>query len=84
LTERKNLRPALVLAIVVVLVVVAGVIYGRHAVGFFANAYPQDRTFAEALDRCAAGDPQFVRFSERARQGCYLKAGVPTNTASAQ
>jgi len=42
-------------------------LYATHAVALVTDAFPTDRLRAAALDRCIAGNPQFLRFSERQR-----------------
>ena len=59
----------LVISVVVAATLVT--LYGRQAIALVRDAYPSDPARAEALNRCAAGDPHFIRFSERERDGCY-------------
>ena len=48
-------------------------LYATHAVALVTEAYPTDRLQAAALDRCIAGNPQFLRFSERQRSECFAR-----------
>ena len=64
----------LVIAIAGILTVaVVAVVFGTHAVAFVTGAYPADGLQAAALDRCAAGNRDFLRFSERQRAACYAR-----------
>ena len=49
-------------------------LYAPRAVALVTDAYPADRLQATALDRCTAGNPDFLRFSEHQRGECFAQA----------
>jgi len=61
------------LAGVVVLAAVV-ILFGTQAIAFVKAGYPSDTIRREALDRCAAADIHFLRFSEKDRADCYKTA----------
>lgn len=61
------------LAGVVVLAAVV-ILFGTQAIAFMKAGYPADTIRREALDRCAAADIHFLRFSEKDRADCYKTA----------
>ena len=61
---------------------VVAVLFGHQAVGLVLAGYPRDTIKREALARCAAADPHFLRFSQRDRAECYQTAHLPVATAA--
>ena len=57
-------------------VVLAAVVtfFGTQAVAYVKAGYPHDTIKREALDRCAAADTHFLRFSAKDRTDCYKTA----------
>lgn len=53
--------------------VVALVLLNVGAVKFIRDAYPSDPFKSEALAKCVAGDPGFVRFFSNDREHCYAR-----------
>jgi hypothetical protein len=43
------------------------------AIKFIRDAYPSDPFKSEALAKCVAGDPGFVRFFSNDREHCYAR-----------
>lgn len=61
------------LAGIVVLAAVV-VLFGTQAIAFVKAGYPPNSIQREALDRCAAADVHFLRFSAKDRTDCYKTA----------
>lgn len=60
------------LRIVIPAVVVFGLV-NVGAVKFVRDAYPADPFKSEALAKCVAGDPGFIRFFSDDRAKCYAR-----------
>ena len=58
---------------VVIPVVVVFSVLNIGAVKFVRDAYPADPFKAEALAKCVAGDPAFIRFLPGDRDRCYAR-----------
>ena len=67
------LAGGIVLAAVVIL-------FGTQAIAFVKAGYPPDTIRREALDRCAAADIHFLRFSAKDRIDCYKSAHLEGET----
>jgi len=67
------------LAGVVVLAAVI-ILFGTQAIAFVKAGYPPDTIKREALDRCAAADIHFLRFSAKDRTDCYKTAHLDGQT----
>jgi hypothetical protein len=65
---------------IVVLVAVV-ILFGTQAIAFVRAGYPPDTIRREALDRCAAADTHFLRFSAKDRTDCYKTAHLEGETA---
>jgi hypothetical protein len=66
-------------------IVPAVVIFGLLNVGavkFVRDAYPADPFKSEALAKCVAGDPGFIRFSPDDRTRCYARQPRQTRLES--
>ncbi|GEM_PF-2014070 len=59
-------------------------LFGNQAVGYVQAGYPKDMIKREALARCAAADPHFLRFSQKDRTECYMTAHLPHAIASSE
>ncbi len=53
--------------------IIAIVLLNIGAVKFVRDAYPTDPFQSEALAKCVAGDPGFVRFFPDDRSKCYAR-----------
>ena len=58
---------------VVVPAVILFALFDIGAIKFIRDAYPADPFKAEALAKCVAGDPGFVRFFSDQRDQCYAR-----------
>lgn len=58
---------------IVVPAIVVFVLLNLGALRFIRDAYPADPFKSEALAKCTAGDPGFVRFFPRDRAECYAR-----------
>ena len=58
---------------IVVPAVVLFVLLNIGALKFIRDAYPSDPFKSEALTKCIAGDPGFVRFFSDDREHCYAR-----------
>jgi hypothetical protein len=50
------------------------IFFGTKAIALVKAGYPPDTIKREALDRCAAADTHFLRFSAKDRIDCYKTA----------
>ncbi len=66
----------------VAILAIVAVLFGQQAIGVVLAGYPRDTIKREALARCAAADPHFVRFSQRDRTECYQTAHLPVTAAA--
>jgi len=72
---------------IIVPAALALVLLNIGAVKFFRDAYPADPFKSEALAKCIAGDPGFVRFFPDDRARCYARQPRQTrveNTSETQ
>lgn len=58
---------------IIVPAVVVFALLNIGAIKFVRDAYPADPFKSEALAKCVAGDPGFVRFFSNDRQLCYAR-----------
>ncbi len=58
------------------------IIGGVAILAIVAVLFGQQAIKREALARCAAADPHFVRFSQRDRTECYQTAHLPVTAAA--
>lgn len=58
---------------IIVPAVIVFVLLNIGAVRFIREAYPSDPFKSEALAKCIAGDPGFVRFFPNDRDQCYAR-----------
>jgi len=56
--------------------IVLAALFGRDAIAFVEDSYPNDRLKREALARCEANDGHFRRFFSEHRNACYARAHV--------
>ena len=68
---------------ILVPVIAVFVLLNIGAVKFIRDAYPADPFQAEALAKCVAGDPGFVRFFPGDRAQCYARQPRQTRHESA-
>ncbi len=61
--------------------VVVILFFGSQAIAFMKAGYPPDTIKREALDRCAAADSHFLRFSAKDRIDCYRTAHPEAETS---
>jgi hypothetical protein len=67
---------------IIVPAVLAFVLLNVGAVKFVRDAYPADPFKSEALAKCVAGDPGFVRFLPDDRARCYARQPRQTRLES--
>jgi hypothetical protein len=58
----------------------AAVFCGPQTIAFVKAGYPTDTPRREALDRCAAANTHFLRFSAEDRMTCYHIAHIPSDS----
>ena len=68
---------------VIVPAVVLFALLNIGAIKFVRDAYPSDPFKAEALAKCVAGDPGFVRFFPDQRDQCYARQPRTTRLETA-
>jgi len=56
------------------------ILFGGQAIAYMKAGYPSDVIRREALDRCAAADIHFLRFSEKDRTDCYKTSHLEGGT----
>ena len=66
---------------VVVLAAVV-ILFGGQAIAYMKAGYPADAIQREALDRCAAADSHFLRFSAKDRSSCYHTSHIDVEAAN--
>jgi hypothetical protein len=64
-------------------VIVAFVLLNVGAIKFVRDAYPADPFKSEALAKCTAGDPGFIRFFPDDRAKCYARQPRQTRLETA-
>jgi hypothetical protein len=67
---------------IVVPAVVAFALINIGAIRFVRDAYPSDPFKSEALAKCVAGDPGFIRFFPDDRAKCYARQPRQTRLES--
>jgi len=56
------------------------VFFGPQTVEFVKAGYPTDTVRSEALNRCAAANSHFLRFSAEDRDQCYHVAHIASDS----
>jgi len=67
---------------VIVPALLAFVLINVGAIRFIRDAYPSDPFKSQALTKCVAGDPGFVRFFAIDREQCYARQPRQTRLES--